>query len=1100
LHRRAARHVGRGAHHITRWLGSFAAVLILAALFAIWRLMQGPIELDWLTPYVEAAFDRAGVGFNVKVSGVSLGIDRGSHQLDLHAEDVRLSLPDGKPLARFPETGTSFSLGEMLHGQLAPTQMVIEHPILHLVRDASGTMTAQIGLNDTPPTDTPPSDTPPTGAASADVPSAGASSGRMSPRDADASTVQQVFDHLAKLGEHGELLGSLRHISIRSATVVVDDQRVNRTWRAERVDIAAWRDAAGISGDASLAVPMRNGTPELHASYRYETADQAIDLNLAVDGVQPIDIPPLVPELAELRHIEAPVSGTVQTRIKLVPRQLEGFRIDLSLGKGQVRSDWLPTGSVAVEKGDLSAVYQPENGEIRLEKTEFDLGGGAHLAVDGGVTGVTPELISGLAGTLPPKHLDGKLNVSLKNVPVDRFDSLWPKSLSKGGRKWTVANVHDGTLDEAAAHLDLVIDPSAYVADVQNAQGSMRYHDLTVNYFNGLPPVRNVSGTANFVGQHLDFMPTSGTLKGLKITGGIVQVSHLGERVEWLTVDLGLSGPLRDALDVIDAKPLHYAHAIGIDPMQVGGRADTQLHFEFPLLADLKFDAVDYSAKATLVGASIEKAMLGRNLSDGNLALDLNHTGAHLQGAVKFDGIATKVDANVPFNPKSGTPHAVYKVALMLDDEARRRLDFDVAPDRLSGPIGMEATYRSFASDRGEAVATLDLHGATLSLPEANWQKPADQPASAKVTLDLDKDGITKIPQIDVKGSDLDGRFAVSLSSDHKAIDQVDIRRLTVGESDISGKVVRREGGGWRAEIRAARIDARHLLKDATDSGAAKTPPSPPLVVNARIDRLLLGPQRELQGVSADLMRTGGIWQSGRINGHFANGHDLSLRFGEGDRRLVFQSDDLGATLRLLDIADNVAGGRISVNGQFSDTDGKRTLRAHIEGRGYTVERASLMARILTLPSLTGLASMLSGSGIPFSTLRGDVVFADNRLTLERLLAAGESLGITANGWIDIGRDQLGLQGTLAPAYALNSILDNVPIVGQLLGGGSQGLFAANFRLSGPSANPQVSVNPLSALTPGILRQIFSPIVGLPSAEPPPAQAPAPPPPQQAAH
>ena len=62
----------------------------------------------------------------------------------------------------------------------------------------------------------------------------------------------------------------------------------------------------------------------------------------------------------------------------------------------------------------------------------------------------------------------------------------------------------------------------------------------------------------------------------------------------------------------------------------------------------------------------------------------------------------------------------------------------------------------------------------------------------------------------------------------------------------------------------------------------------------------------------------------------------------------------------------------------------------------------------------------------------------------------------------------------------LNSILDNIPIVGQLLGGGSQGLFAANYRVSGSSSDPDVMVNPLSALAPGILRQIFAPLVGLP--------------------
>src|SRR5207248_1367069 len=83
---------GRGAHHLARWLGSIAAVLILVVGFAIWRLMQGPITLDWLAPYVEAGLERSGFGLKVAIGGVRLAIDRPTHQLHLWAEGVRLSL------------------------------------------------------------------------------------------------------------------------------------------------------------------------------------------------------------------------------------------------------------------------------------------------------------------------------------------------------------------------------------------------------------------------------------------------------------------------------------------------------------------------------------------------------------------------------------------------------------------------------------------------------------------------------------------------------------------------------------------------------------------------------------------------------------------------------------------------------------------------------------------------------------------------------------------------------------------------------------------------------------------------------------------------
>jgi uncharacterized protein YhdP len=124
---------------------------------------------------------------------------------------------------------------------------------------------------------------------------------------------------------------------------------------------------------------------------------------------------------------------------------------------------------------------------------------------------------------------------------------------------------------------------------------------------------------------------------------------------------------------------------------------------------------------------------------------------------------------------------------------------------------------------------------------------------------------------------------------------------------------------------------------------------------------------------------------------------------------------------------------------------------------------------------------MLAGSGIPFSTLRGDFAYGEDRLVLDNLVAYGGAIGITSNGVVDVGRDRLDLQGTIVPAYALNSILGNVPVIGPLLlGGEGQGLFAANYQVTGPAADPQVSVNPLSALAPGFLRRLFQPNFGMP--------------------
>ena len=163
---------------------------------------------------------------------------------------------------------------------------------------------------------------------------------------------------------------------------------------------------------------------------------------------------------------------------------------------------------------------------------------------------------------------------------------------------------------------------------------------------------------------------------------------------------------------------------------------------------------------------------------------------------------------------------------------------------------------------------------------------------------------------------------------------------------------------------------------------------------------MILGPRRQVRNVSARLSREGDRWQSARIDARFVNGHELSLRFGSesAKRGLSLLSDDLGATLSLLDVTENIVGGRVAITGQVSDTAGKRVLRGHVDGDNYNLIRAPGLAKVLSLTSLNAIGSMLGGSGIPFSTLRGDFAYSEDRLVVENLLAYGGALGVTASG------------------------------------------------------------------------------------------------------
>jgi hypothetical protein len=105
---------------------------------------------------------------------------------------------------------------------------------------------------------------------------------------------------------------------------------------------------------------------------------------------------------------------------------------------------------------------------------------------------------------------------------------------------------------------------------------------------------------------------------------------------------------------------------------------------------------------------------------------------------------------------------------------------------------------------------------------------------------------------------------------------------------------------------------------------------------------------------------------------------------------------------------------------------------------------------------------------VPFVSRNGTISFKDAR-------ASGPSLGFTADGKIYTHAEVINLEGTVVPAYLINSLFGKIPLLGDLFTGGKKGggIFAANYKMTGTIENPIVSVNPLSALAPGIFRNFF---------------------------
>ncbi len=89
-------------------------------------------------------------------------------------------------------------------------------------------------------------------------------------------------------------------------------------------------------------------------------------------------------------------------------------------------------------------------------------------------------------------------------------------------------------------------------------------------------------------------------------------------------------------------------------------------------------------------------------------------------------------------------------------------------------------------------------------------------------------------------------------------------------------------------------------------------------------------------------------------------------------------------------------------------------------------------------------------------------------------VVASPSFGLTTQGFLDFGKDKVDLNGVYVPLQQFNNALGGIPVLGMLLTGGqNEGVFAINYRVTGPASNPTLKINPLSGMAPGILRKMF---------------------------
>ena len=143
----------------------------------------------------------------------------------------------------------------------------------------------------------------------------------------------------------------------------------------------------------------------------------------------------------------------------------------------------------------------------------------------------------------------------------------------------------------------------------------------------------------------------------------------------------------------------------------------------------------------------------------------------------------------------------------------------------------------------------------------------------------------------------------------------------------------------------------------------------------------------------------------------------------------------------------------------------------------FKVKEIPVLAKILSLASLQGIADLLTGEGVRFTDFEMVYSKKGSLITIDEIYAIGPAISIMMEGYVE-GKKLISLRGTLVPATTINRTISSLPLIGNILIGKKvgEGVFGVSFKIKGPPKDLKTTVNPIKTLTPRFITRTLEKI------------------------
>ena len=1061
--------------YITQKVIDYIGVVFLSLLLLfIWQLYRGPIELPFLKPYIIRALNHDDTQYQVSVESVNIELVRSIQPIKIIANNVVYRKTDDSFIVNAPKTSVSFSIRALLRGVIAPSSMSINNPSVYIFNT--------YGVD------------------------------KSNSSEINKKKIAYYFDSfenfMERFNAHDNLYPEsyINEISIQNASVELHEVDLGRKWVFTDVNYHLERNLTNISTEVSALMKLRDKIASVGLEGEYRTLNNKLALDFYFSDLVPDALAEtFLDEQAakDLYKINLPVNGRISTLINFnevikhkadimtsVDSAFEKITFQFEGGQGNIifndNQDYNYDVSAFMLEGNIDGGLN----NIRINNADFDLGEQkAKITLD--ISGFKQYLLENSL-----KDLTVTLSTTLKEMKFDDLYHYWPRYISEDAWSWCEDSLYGGKITDANFAFTFGWSEKNKTWGLTKLEGKGNIIDTNLNYLRGMPDIKNLYGQAHFSKDSIRIDVDKGVSKGVILTGGYVRLYDLDKYNNYADIDLELTSSVSDALKLIDNPPLGYTSEMGLKPDAIIGEADTKLKLKFELKNNLTTEEVAVNVQSKLKNISFPKAFKDKSLSAEALELEVNNQGLSLTGDAKLENIPLKIIWNENFLAKSYQSR--YKLSFKFNNAVKQELGIETSilnPPYVDGYAMLDSEITVYDNSKTSISLNAQLDKMMVDFSFLGFKKDINEPANLTMNLNFYNNKLVSIPQFSLFKDDfkLSGNVELDAQGNMKTVDIVDIRgpktsaKARIDFSYSPKKKVKINISGTSYDLtpfferneNKIKIDRKTLVanteKDDDLEQVADTD------VFIAVNSLWTNPKMPITNFAGSAQLRNGIGVNEiHLVGNYDNKQSKRIKFDYVPRPnkeflLSVDSNDAGATLKALRVYDNMQNGIIQIEARRGKD---KNFVGHAKIRNFSIYNTPIVAKLLTVASFSGMVDLLKGEGLKFSHLDAPFEYQDKQLSLKGAKAFGDVVGITATGTYNRRFDEINVNGVIAPAYSLNTMLSKIPLVGGLLVGKDGTVFAANYTISGDIENAKIDINPLSALSPSSLKDKIKELFG----------------------